>query len=992
LFLLRHTGNDKDFLTTRVSYCFNLKGPSVGIQTACSTSLVAVHAACQSLLAGECDMALAGGVTIELPHHRGYFYEEGEILSPDGHCRAFDAQSKGTVFGSGAGIVVLRRLADALEDGDQVYAVIKGSAVNNDGSSKVGYLAPSVDGQAKAVAEAIAVAGVSPETITYVEAHGTGTPVGDPIEVAALTQAFAQQTKKTGYCAIGSLKSNMGHLDTAAGVASLMKAALALRHREIPPSLHFSTPNPSIDFPSSPFFVNAALRPWAAGSSRRRAGVNSLGVGGTNAHVILEEAPDAAPAAPGKPWNLLVLSARSPAALENAASRLAQRLEEEPGLALADVAWTLQTGRKAFSHRRAVACRTAADAVQLLRSPESKRSSQVERLEEDPSVVFLFPGGGAQFPGMGVELYRDEPLYRQEADRCFEWIERELKLDLRSLVFPDGDPAAAALELEKPSRSVLSVFATEYALARLWMSLGVQPAAMTGHSLGEYVAACLAGVFSVEDALRIVSIRGEIFDRMPEGGMLSVPLSEGDLKPLLNELSIAAVNGPELCVASGPTAAIDALEKRLATQDVEAKRVRISVAAHSTMIDAFLDEFSRRLESVRFRAPERPYISNLTGGWAKAEDVSRRDYWVRHLRSTVRYSDGLRTILEGSGRVLVEVGPGTALTSLARLHLPPAAALRAVSSLRHPQQPITDSAAFLAAVGRVWGLGHEIDWSALHGKSKRRRVSLPAYPFEHQRHWIEPGRLQALAGDAPAGFRRRPNARGRRSRGGRAARQAGQHRQVVLSARLEARGGACGIARRARTMARVRVRRRPERPGYRKAESGWPGRRDRAARRTLCPLDGPSIHRRPRSPCGLRATLQRACEARLDAGSDRGRLALREAGHELATARLGRGDASPRLPNAHLHRPGDRLERCLRAAGVRRRHRGARKCGRRSGVGSRDGHPPRSGASAAPRARRGGVPHDRPAALGAGCIQRRDERRRRQARARAHGSAPAGCG
>ncbi len=436
LFLLRHTGNDKDFLTTRVSYLLDLKGPSVNLQTACSTSLVATHAACQSLLNGECDLALAGGVTIEIPHRRGYLFKRGEILSADGRCRSFDHRSQGTVFGSGVGVVVLRRLQDALEDRDHVYAVVKGSAINNDGSGKVGYLAPSVDGQAEAIAEAIAVAGVSADSIGYVECHGTGTQVGDPIEIAAMTQAFRQSTEATGFCGVGSVKSNIGHLDTAAGAASLIKAALALEHAEIPPTLGFEAPNPTIPFSESPFYVAHELRAWPRGAEPRRAGVNSLGVGGTNAHVVLEEAPAPPVATPSqRSVHLIALSGRNKAALDGNAQRLAQHLREEPDLELADVAYTLLAGRRAFDQRRVFACRDRAEAIELLESGEARRVFTHRAESAKASVVFLLPGGGAQNPTMVRQLFETEPVFREHVERGLAALEGRLDVDLRELLF-----------------------------------------------------------------------------------------------------------------------------------------------------------------------------------------------------------------------------------------------------------------------------------------------------------------------------------------------------------------------------------------------------------------------------------------------------------------------------------------------------------------------------------------------------------------------------
>jgi acyl transferase domain-containing protein len=658
-FLLRHTGNDKDFLTTRVSYLMNLKGPSVNVQTACSTSLVAIHMASQSLLNGECDMALAGGVTIEMPHHQGYLYQDGEILSSDGHCRAFDHESDGTIFGSGVGVVTLRRLADAIEDGDTIHAVIKGSAVNNDGSGKVNYLAPSVDGQAGAIAEAIALADIDADTITLVEAHGTGTRIGDPIEVSALSQAFRQSTQDKQYCALGSVKTNIGHLDTAAGSAAFIKVVQALKHRQLPPSLNFTAPNPLLSIEDSPFYVNTKLKPWETDGFPRRAGVSSLGVGGTNAHVIVEEAPQLAPSDPPRPWQLLPLSAKTPAALDRMTANLAAFLREHPETNLGDVAYTLQHGRQPMPYRRVVAVRDLEDAVLALESGDKKRLVSQKADDAAPGVVFMFPGGGAQYPQMGRDLYAKEPVYRAAVDECLALVRPQLGLDLKPYLFPAADEEAAAREaLQRASLNLPAIFITEYALGKLWLSWGIEPVAMTGHSMGEYTAACFAGVLSAADALAIVTKRGQLFETLPAGAMISVQMTEEALTPLLVPgCSIAVINNPELCVISGEEPAVDAMEAKLAEMGVEVKRVRIKVAAHSPMLDAILDEFGQFLSRIRFNPPQMPFISNLSGNWITAEEATDPQYWVRHLRHTVRFADGLSTLLQDPNRLFLEVGP-----------------------------------------------------------------------------------------------------------------------------------------------------------------------------------------------------------------------------------------------------------------------------------------------------------------------------------------------
>lgn len=747
MFLVRHTGNDKDFLATEVSYSFNLKGPSVNVQTACSTSLVAIHLAIQALLNGECDMALAGGVTIEVPHGHGYLYREGEILSPDGYCRAFDAKSGGTVFGSGAGVVVLRRLRDAIDDGDTIHAVIKGTAINNDGSGKVGYLAPSVDGHAAVVAEALAVADVPADSIQYFEAHGTGTRVGDPIEIAALTQAFRGSTNRLGFCRVGSTKPNIGHLDTAAGVASVIKVVEALKHRQLPPLAGFTAPNPIIDFDHSPFYVSGDPAEWPRNTGApRRAGVSSLGVGGTNAHAILQEAPEPEPSGPARPWQLLTLSAKTQAALDRATADLAQYLTHNPDTNLADVACTLQTGRSRFAHRRVVAVRDARDAVAALESGDAKRVLTGQESEAQTSVVFMFPGAGSQYPNMGRELYDTEPVYREEVDRCLALLEPGLRQTVRSLMYPSvAERESAAATLEMPAVQAMAIFITEYALAKLWMSWGVQPAAMTGHSLGEYTAACLAGVISLKDALTIVEVRGRLIERTPDAAMLSVPLPEAEVRALMGDaLSLASVNGPELCVVSGRTTAIAEFEAKLKAREVESRRLKVAGAFHSSLLDPFLDEFAARLAQVGFLAPSMPYVSNVTGTWVRPEDAQDPAYWVRHLRHTVRFSDGIAELLHDPNRILIEVGPGTTLSGLARQQ--PARPRASIASLPHPQEQVSGVQFLLTAVGRAWMAGATIDWRAFHGEGLRRRLPLPTYPFERQRYWIAPGKGTAAAG------------------------------------------------------------------------------------------------------------------------------------------------------------------------------------------------------------------------------------------------------
>ena len=743
LFLLRHTGNDKDFLTTRVSYTFNLKGPSVNVQTACSTSLVALHMAVQSLNQMECDMALVGGVTLEMPHNRGYLYQETGILSPDGHCRAFDSASQGTVFGSGAGVVLVRRLSDAIDNNDPIQAIILGSAVNNDGVDKASYLAPSPEGQMLVIAEALEMADVSAESIGYVEAHGTGTPLGDPIEMQALTQAFRQETDKSGYCAIGSAKTNIGHLDTAAGVAGLIKTVQALRHAEIPASLHFKQPNPMIDFEQSPFFVNNERRDWKPSPNHpRRAGVSSLGVGGTNAHVVLQEAP-ARPASdsPQRAVSLLTLSAVSPGALVGNRAALANHLKENPELNLADAAYTLQMGRKAFKQRQVVVGRNREALIHALEA--TPRQSVITQTAADlpPKLTFMFPGGGAQYPNMGRDLYETEPIYKEVIDHCLTLLDLP---NFKDIVYPEANNFEEAKSaLKRPSNSLPAIFITEYALAMLWKSWGIEAQAMIGHSMGEYTAACLAGVMSLADALSIVRLRGELFETLSAGGMLSVSLSEGDIQPLLNQkLSIAAINNVESCVVSGDVDAINALEDQLITNGISFSRVQIDVAAHSPMLDPILEPFETHMRKVVLNQPAIPFISNVTGNWITAAEAADPTYWVRHLRQPVRFSDGLTTLLEQEidHQFLMEVGPGQTLMGLVRSHPTKLRHHIPAASMRHFKEKTADDEQIILTLGNLWACGVEIDWGKYYQSEKRNRIHLPTYAFDTQEYWLEPGK------------------------------------------------------------------------------------------------------------------------------------------------------------------------------------------------------------------------------------------------------------
>jgi amino acid adenylation domain-containing protein len=737
-------GNDKDYLTTRVAYKLGLKGPALNVATACSTSLVAVGQACQSLLMYQCDVALAGGVSVRVPQQRGYYYDEGNIGSPDGHTRTFDAKAEGTTFSNGVGAVVLKRLEDAVKDGDEIYAVIKGVGLNNDGSQRVSFGAPGVEGQSEAVAMAQALAGVDPETVTYVEAHGTATPLGDPIEVAGLTKAFRMGTQAKQYCAIGSVKSNIGHLDVAAGVAGLIKTALALRNKIIPASLHFTKPNPKLEIEKTPFYVNAALQEWRSkGDTPRRAGISSFGSGGTNAHLVLEEAPQTEPSGPSRPWQLLVLSAKTPDALERATQNLSEHLkaiaarnENSKQLSdLADAAFTLKTGRSEFAHRRVMACADAAEGASALEAKDPKRVFTHHQKLVDPPVVFMFPGQGAQYAGMGAELYRTEPTFRAEVDRCAELLKSELKADIREVMFPGEGANKKSDELLKQTRFTQpALFVIEYALAKLWMSWGVKPAAMIGHSVGEYVAGCLAGVFTLKDALTLIARRAVLVQGQPGGAMLAIRLPEKELLPLLNpELAIAAINSPNLCVVSGSNEAIAKLEEDLGTKKIAARKLQTSHAFHSPMMEPVLAPFTELLRKIKFGEPQIPYVSNVTAKWITAEEAKSPEYWAGHVRQAVRFADGVAELMKDSKYVLLEVGPGQTLSTLARQHPSKASEQTVLASLAMSGEQ--EPHGLLDTLGRLWMSGLSVDWQQFYANERRLRAALPTYPFERKRYW-----------------------------------------------------------------------------------------------------------------------------------------------------------------------------------------------------------------------------------------------------------------
>ena len=743
--------NEKDFLTTRISYKLNLTGPSINVFTACSTSLVAVCHAYSSLLNYQCDLALAGGISIVFPQNSGHIYQEGAILSKDGHCRPFDAQSNGTPFCDGTGLVVLKRLDEAVEDRDYIYAVIRGCGMNNDGLGKVSFTAPSVDGQAEAIAMAQAQAGVDPDMITYIEAHGTGTRLGDPIEIEALTQVFREKTQARRTCAIGSVKSNFGHLVHAAGIAGLIKTALALKHHLIPPSINFESPNPEINFEDSPFYVNTRLQKWESNGSPRRAGVSSFGVGGTNAHVILEESPPEVQSdLAAKNHQILLLSAKTGEALDRATANLSQYLSKATAAPLAHIAYTLQKGRKHFPFRRFVVCDDQHSAVASLGQKDLLESNTACCRDENSAIVFMFPGQGAQYAKMGEALYNTEPVYRRAFEDCSRFFEKHAGIDLKSALYAASGKCFNDEQLRETRYTQPALFAIEYAMARLLMHWGMAPSAMIGHSVGEFVAASLSGVCSLDDACFLIAHRSRLLQEMPHGAMLSVRQPESEIvKYLSGSLSLAAVNSPSLCVVSGEAEEIENLQKRLEAKQVASKILNTSHAFHSHMVEPAVEQFEALIKPIDLHPPQIPFVSTVSGAFITDEQATSHHYWAGHMRKTVRFADGIRTILNAGDRILVEVGPGSTLTVLSNQQITGDSGNRAVTLIGGKHKEQSENYRLLNSVGRLWISGVSFEWDAFHPREGRNRVPLPTYAFERRRYWVDRPQPEALPQQAP---------------------------------------------------------------------------------------------------------------------------------------------------------------------------------------------------------------------------------------------------
>ncbi|MGU3778873.1 beta-ketoacyl synthase N-terminal-like domain-containing protein [Burkholderia metallica] len=752
------TGIANDYLVTRVSYKLNLRGPGLTVQTACSTSLVAVHLACQNLLSGECDIALAGGVSIQSSYRKaGYFYTEGGMVSGDGHCRPFDANATGTIFGDGVGIVVLKRLDRAIADGDNIRAVIRGTAINNDGSEKLGFTAPGVRGQSAVITEALAAAGIAPDTVDYVEAHGTGTILGDPIEIAALTQVYTALSSGTPECRVGSVKGNVGHLNHASGITGLIKVVMSLENQQLPPSLNYQTPNPNIDFAASPFRVNTALTDWSRGAVPRRAGVNAFGIGGTNAHVIVEEAPlPAVRDGRRRKWWLLPVSAKSPDARTAMQGKHAAFLREHDDLDVRDVAWTLALGRTLHRYAGFAVVKDIEEAASAMETGDRHRLVIGERQTRERKVAFLFPGQGTQHVRMGLGLYDEEPAFRAALDECLEKIERVGGIALRAVLFPDEAGVAAAAEaLQNTVLAQPAIFAVSYALAALWRAWGVEPVAMLGHSIGELVAACVAGVFTLDDALRVVCERGRLMQAMAPGRMVIVPAGPEAIAPLLGpDVAIAAINAQDTCVISGPDAAVDAAEGRLRGEGLFCTDLRTSHAFHSSMMAPAIPDFVALLDTITLHAPTIPFASNVTGRLITAEEAISPDYWGRQLGGTVHFARGFETLVRDAGiDLLLEVGPGHSLASLGQRNLPNGSSVTIVSSMPRPDGREEEGAALLKAVAQLILAGVPFDPRRLFDDMAPRNVVMPSTHFVRERYW-------AAIRDESAGASLRPKKAG----------------------------------------------------------------------------------------------------------------------------------------------------------------------------------------------------------------------------------------
>ncbi|OBX24917.1 amino acid adenylation domain-containing protein [Gelidibacter algens] len=729
--------NEKDYIATRTAYHLNLKGPAVSVHSACSTSLLAIAQAVEAIRNGQCDVAIAGASSVTAPIYSGHLYQEGSIMSPDGHCRSFDAEAKGTVFSDGCGVVLLKSLEAAKKDGDYIYGTIKGIGINNDGGEKGSFTAPSVEGQSEAIFRALNDANISPSDISYIETHGTATPIGDPIEIEGLQEAFGEQSQK-GYCAIGSIKSNMGHLTAAAGVAGFIKTILALNHRQLPPSLGFSEPNPAIDFANSPFFVNTILRDWES-KNVRRAGISSFGVGGTNVHIVVEEAETKQiTSGDSKPLQILTWSAKTDNSLEGYKIALGNYIKSSTELNLADVAYSLSATRDTFNKRSFVLATDSENAIDqlLLDGSTSVKNSDLKAVPSN--LAFLFPGQGAQYLQMGKALYEHEEVFQKAVNQCAELLQEAYNYDIRTIIYPESNSQEAEDRLKDTQYTQPALFVVEYALSQLWMSWGIQPTMLCGHSIGEFVAAHLAGIFTLKDALLLVAVRGKLVSDLPGGSMLSVRTTFENLSEILPEtLCVAAVNSDQLCVVSGEDKDIEEFAKLLEEKEIPNRLLLTSHAFHSTMMDPVLEEFESEVSKLSLSIPRIPIVSTVTGTWLSDSEATNPKYWSDHLRATVRFSDAMETALGLEDIVLLEIGPGRALTTLSQQKKKTKSA-SSIATLVVPDENENSYHTVLSALGQLWLKGIEPDWSAFYEGQSRQKVLLPSYVFDRKHCWVDP--------------------------------------------------------------------------------------------------------------------------------------------------------------------------------------------------------------------------------------------------------------
>ncbi|WP_346836051.1 type I polyketide synthase [Paenibacillus polymyxa] len=736
-------GNDLNYLATMLSYKLNLTGPSINVQSACSTSLTTVAMACQSLLNYECDMALAGGCKIAVPQEVGYTYTPGEIVSIDGHCRPFDSRGSGTVLGSGLGMVVLKRLKDAVQDHDQIISVIKGSAVNNDGSSKVGYTAPSISGESRVIRDAQILSEVEADTITYIETHGTATELGDPIEIQALTEAFEPFTDKKQFCALGAVKANIGHLDTASGIAGLIKTCLVLKNGMIPPVIHYEVSNKNIDFASTPFYVPTQLSKWKPDCGVRRAGVSSFGFGGTNVHVVLEEALESRTTHSHRVGQLLLLSGKSRRAVEQTASNLATFLKNNADVDYRNAIYTMGKGRKQFDYRSHLVCESREELIaKLEKAPECVRSME----GSSSGVVFMFPGQGVQYIGMAKELYETEGVFREEAVRCASILKELIHYDLIDFLFHSNGNEENQQFISETQNTHVAMFVIEYATAKLLMNWGIVPAAMIGHSIGEYVAACLSGVMDLKTTLRLVAERGRIIQSLAKGSMLSVHMSaEEAMKYCGDHISLAVDNTDTLSVLSGETDEILLLAEAL-DENTPSRILHTSHAFHSFMMREGEEAFRNVLKTVDFHSPNIPYISNVTGDWVGLEDVSDPEYWISHMTGTVKFREGTLKLKDNNFRFFFEIGPGNTLSTFMRQNLKDTESISIWSTIQDANHAGGDSTYLLNTLGKAWTLGLRFDINAFYEAEDLYKISVPGYPFHSTPYWIN----ARLTGQKPA--------------------------------------------------------------------------------------------------------------------------------------------------------------------------------------------------------------------------------------------------